>query len=99
MVELEGGVEDLLGGRLDAMGLLVLRVDAERGFGHDAGAAEERELFKHERLAALVDGRIRSSEAAEAAATITRSRVSSFTAARADGMPGMAAMTAAPPMS
>ena len=31
--------------------------------------------------------------------TITRSRVSSFTAAKADGMPGMAAMTAAPPMS
>ena len=67
-MELQGGVQRLLDGRLDAVFLLIARTDAERTFREEAGAAQEGELFENEGLGALVDGRVRGGEAAETAA-------------------------------
>ena len=68
VMELQSGVENLLHGRLDAVFLLIARVDAERPFREEAGAAQEGELFKNEGLRALVHGRVRSGEAAQTTA-------------------------------
>ena len=68
MMVLKGSIEHLLNGGLDAVGLLILGADAERAFREEACAAQERELFKNESLAALVDGCICGGKAAETAA-------------------------------
>ena len=68
VVILERRVEHLLRGRVDAVLLRIARVDAERSFREEAGAAEELELFKNDGLHAFANGRIGGAEAAQAAA-------------------------------
>ena len=68
VMELQRGVQNLLHGRLDAVFLLIARIDAEGAFREEAGAAQEGELFKNEGLGTLVHGRVRGGEAAQAPA-------------------------------